>query len=363
MNISFQKQFFALAYAVLVCFVVWIAKSILIPLIFGLIFAFVIFPVVKWLKSKGTGLVWAIIFTISAIAVVLGGTLVLFSAKLVSLIEEFKNFSSKLADLIETSIQYVNEQLPFVDNLSGEMLINNIGDFFANSGFLIVSDTLSFTGSFFSYFFLTFLYTFLILLYYRELTRATVQFVPTEKREKFLHMLKSVQAVGQQYLLGMLVLILILGSLNSLGLFLIGLDNALFFGFLAAVLAIIPYIGTILGGIIPTLYALIVFDSIWYPISVVLMFWFVQALEGNILSPKIVGGKLNLNALSALIALIAGGSLWGLPGMILALPIAAILKVIFDHYEELKPVAQLLEDTRQQRESGWLKKIKQKIMR
>jgi len=159
------------------------------------------------------------------------------------------------------------------------------------------------------------------------------------------------------------LLMLILGTLNTIGLLIVGIDYAFFFGFLAAILAIIPYIGTFLGGLLPTLYAFMSYDSYWYPIGVIIVFWFVQTLEGNFLSPKIVGGNLNLNAMTALISLIAGGFLWGISGMILFLPFMAIFKVFCENYEELHPIAELMSDQSGDKTSTFkvIDKIKNKV--
>jgi predicted PurR-regulated permease PerM len=172
--------------------------------------------------------------------------------------------------------------------------------------------------------------------------QAFVRFYPEDHREKTVQMLKAVQQVGQQYLSGMMVIILILGLANSLGLWIIGLDNPLLFGFLAAILALIPYAGTFLGAAIPILYAFIAYDSLWMPITIAIFFWVVQLIESNFLTPKIVGGNLKINPLTSILSIIIGASVWGIAGMIIFLPLAAILKVVCEEYEELKPIALLI---------------------
>ncbi|MEQ8562288.1 MAG: AI-2E family transporter, partial [Cytophagales bacterium] len=89
---------------------------------------------------------------------------------------------------------------------------------------------------------------------------------------------------------------------------------------------------------------LITYDSIWYPVGVIGIFWLIQFLEGNFLNPKIVGGSLHINALFSIISLIAGGLLWGIPGMILFLPLMAVIRVVCSYYKELEPLALLIGD-------------------
>jgi len=141
----------------------------------------------------------------------------------------------------------------------------------------------------------------------------------------------------------------------------IGIDFPFLFGYLAAVLTIIPYIGTTIGGMLPTFYALVTYDSLWMPISVIALYLTIQTIEGNILTPKIVGNKVSLNPLFALISLLVGGLLWGIAGMILFIPIMAIVKVIFDHIESLQPYGILLSSDFGSNEENIFTKIKWKV--
>lgn len=185
-----------------------------------------------------------------------------------------------------------------------------------------------------------------------------------ENRKKILRMLKNIQNVGYRYISGMFLLIIILGFANSIGLWIIGIDSPFLFGFLAAILSIVPYIGTTVGATLPVLYAFMTSDSIWIPIAVILLFWVIQTVESNFLSPRIVGGVLNVNALVAILSLLIGASVWGIAGMILFLPFAAILKVICEEFEQLKPIAMLISNDisggyrPKPSPSKWLEKIK-----
>ncbi len=188
----------------------------------------------------------------------------------------------------------------------------------------------------------TIIFTFLILIYRNGFTRALVLFFPENNRGNAFLMFKKVQLVGKKYLLGMIVLIVILGTANSIGLLIIGIDNPFLFGFLAGILAIIPYIGTFIGAAIPVLYAFLFYDSLWKPFAVIILFWVIQSVESNYLSPKIVGKSLNLNALTAILSIIIGAAVWGIAGMILFLPLTSMLKTVCEQYEKLRPVALLI---------------------
>ncbi|MEM1124742.1 MAG: AI-2E family transporter, partial [Bacteroidota bacterium] len=126
------------------------------------------------------------------------------------------------------------------------------------------------------------------------------------------------------------------------GLLLIGIKYAFFWGFLAAFLAIVPYIGTFIGGFLPFAYAMATSDSYVQPALVVLLFGTVQVLEGNIITPKVVGSSVKINPLAAILALVTGGFIWGIGGLILAIPIIAILRVVMAEIDFLKPLSALL---------------------
>ena len=120
-----------------------------------------------------------------------------------------------------------------------------------------------------------------------------------------------------------------------------------------------------MGAAIPILYSLIFYDSIWMPITIAIFFWFVQFIEGNFLTPRIVGGNLKINAIFSILSIIIGTSVWGIAGMILFLLVAAMLKVVCEEYEELKPIALLIgeqnsitKDINEKLIDKWFMKIK-----
>ncbi len=186
------------------------------------------------------------------------------------------------------------------------------------------------------------LYIFFFLLYrdfFRRFVYKAASGVPTGELNVLL---KKVYEVIQNYLSGLLLVIVIIGVLNSVGLLLMGIPHAIFFGFLAGFLTLIPYIGILIGSILPALLSLVVMDSPLYAVGVIGVMSFVQFLEGNFITPNIVGSKVSVNPLAAIVALLLGGELWGLSGLILALPFTAILKVVMDSIPVLEPYGFLL---------------------
>ena len=134
----------------------------------------------------------------------------------------------------------------------------------------------------------------------------------------------------------------VLSVIFTLGLLLLGVSYPYIWGPLAGVSNLIPFVGSVLGAVPPVIMALLESDSLLLPVLVIAFFSVVQLVESNLVSPKIMGDKVNLSPLAVLIASMYWGWLWGGIGVILAVPITAALKVICDHIESLKPIGVLL---------------------
>lgn len=141
---------------------------------------------------------------------------------------------------------------------------------------------------------------------------------------------------------------ILVGILNSIGLAIIGIPYPILFGFTASILTFIPYVGIMVSSLLPITVAWITFNSIWYPIGVVIVFAVVQILEAYIIFPYAVGSRLKINTLAILVMIIAGGILWGAAGMILFIPFISIVKLIADRTESLKSLSLLLSDGKKQ---------------
>jgi len=344
MHISFQKVFFAIASLFAIVAVLILAKGVLMPLAFALLIAFILFPVTNKIHSWGINDIVAAVLPIIGLFLLIGGAIFVFSNQIIHLSENLAGFKIKILNIFTDVTLFINQNIEFLPPLEKGELLNKIKVWLNDSSGSLLSQTFSSTASFIFGVLTVVVYTFLILLYRRGLVSALVAFYPKVHRDNAYQMFKSVQQVGKQYLIGMTIIIFILGIVNSLGLWIIGIDNPFLFGFLAAILAIIPYAGTFIGAAIPVIYAFISYESIWVAITVAAFFWLVQFIESNFLTPKIVGGNLKINAFTAIFSIIIGGSIWGVAGMIIFLPLAAMLKVVCEEYEELKPIALLIGD-------------------
>jgi predicted PurR-regulated permease PerM len=342
MNVSFQKLFFAIATIFLLFAILVFAKSILIPLSTALLISFILLPLANKFEKWKIGKTFAAFLSIFVVILIIGGITYFFSTQIINVAQEFTHFQDIIIRAFADVTLFINKHISFMENLQKGELFNRMKDWITDSTQFLVSRTVSNTATFVAGLLATIIFTFLFLIYRKGLTKAFLTFAPEDKRDRVLKMFKSVQQVGQKYLFGMVIITAIVGLANSLGLLIIGIDNPFLFGFLGAALAIIPYIGTTMGAIIPVIYTFVSYDSVWMAVAVAILFWVVQLVTDNFLTPRIVGGSLKINALTAILSLFIGAAVWGLAGMVLFLPFAAMLKVVCEEFEELKPIALII---------------------
>lgn len=364
MKLSFQNLFFILAFIFGLFAVMVLAKPVLIPLSLALLISFILFPVVKKLEYWGINTLLSAFLSLLLLFVILGGAITLFSAEIMDLSDRLNNFTGKIMNTLSDVVIFINDNVQFIDELNRDELVEKGKEWISESSGTLVQSTFNSTSAFFTGLISTIIFTFLFLIYRKGLTKAFVAFGDDDNKDKIFRMFKNIQSVGMQYLSGMFLLILILGFANSIGLWVIGIDSPFLFGFMAAILSIVPFVGTTIGATIPVLYALMTADSLWVPLAVMIMFWGIQTIESNFLNPKVVGSSLNVNAFAAILSLLIGASVWGIAGMILFLPFAAILKVVCEEFDQLKPVAMLISndisnDRKSESPKGtWTEKIK-----
>jgi predicted PurR-regulated permease PerM len=186
------------------------------------------------------------------------------------------------------------------------------------------------------------IYAVLILFYRKHWFEVLVQFFPHAGTVQLREILQlSIQAY-YNFIKGMGLVYLLVGVLNSVGLLVLGIPHAILFGFVAAILTFIPYVGILVGALLPISVAWITYNSLWYPVGVVAIFSVVQYLEANVIFPFAVSSRLKVNALVTIVAIVVGGLVWGVAGMILFIPFLGILKLIADRTPALQTWALLL---------------------
>ena len=334
---------FAFALMAVTILVYWLVvlQDILVPLFISIILSMSVFPVANWLENKGLGRVWAVTLTLILFSVVAGCIIWLASTQIGSFGEMLPQLQTRFLDLSK-KLQLWAENNLHIAKQAQIAKLKQYGSGILSSGGTVFTTALSTTGNVLGNMLLIPIYMF-FLLYYRDFFKMFFYKLFNEiSHSKIDAVLSKIYTAVHGYLTGLVTVTLIVGTLNTIGLLVLGIDYAVFFGFLAAALLVIPFIGILIGSILPIIIALITKDSPMYALGVAGVFIFVQFLEGNFITPQIVGSKISINGLVAIIALLLGSALWGISGMALSLPTIAILKVIFDNVPALQPYGYLM---------------------
>lgn len=322
--------------------ILYFGKTLFVPMSYGLLIAIVLYPVCKWLEKHHWPRSLAITAGLAIVFVLFGALVVLLIMQINAFRQDLPELTTRLEPTLAQIRQWVQAKFGISIASQDEWLQNTAQNMGNNAG-EILRGTVSATAAGFFTLFLVPVFA-ALFLYNRQVFVRFLSSVITEKYKGHLGMiLDEVIHTYFKFIKGMVLVYVMVGILNSIGLLALGIKHAILFGMLTAIMTIIPYIGIFISALLPISIAWITKDSIWYPLGVVAVFAFVQYLEANIIFPKVVGAQLNVSTWATLVAIIAGGILWGVSGMILFIPFAAIIKIVSDHIGELKPLNILLD--------------------
>ncbi|MEX0647935.1 MAG: AI-2E family transporter [Balneolaceae bacterium] len=337
-----------------VIFVLIMTKQLLVPLFFAVLLSYALLPAANKLEQLGMPRIPVNFILIVATIAVIAGSFLGFGTLVGSFSEDLPDIRSQ-----------AEENLTGIQNT----LINSIG--ISESRIESVFENWQESGEYVSEFFtatantilaiaLIPVYTFLLLLYRNKFKEFIFRLLPSEKKERMQDILTQTTRVVPKYMKGLVTVCLILIILNSAGFFIIGIEYALFLGVIAAFFNLIPYLGTVIGYGLVFLFVLAT-QSVPLALGVVVQFIIIQFIENNILTPNITGSYVQINPLVTIFSLIAGGTIWGLPGMFMVIPYLAILKIFCENIPDLKPVAFLLGTRGTEKYSISFKTLRKKI--
>ncbi|UOQ77165.1 AI-2E family transporter [Hymenobacter sp. 5516J-16] len=330
--------------AVLLVYTLRVLDDVLLPLVFSGVFALLLLPICRWLELRGLPRVLAIILCLLLLVLIFAGFVLGFGSQLTQFKTEIPKLQAKTMEFFNTAQEWAHQRFGY-QPMSIEDVKESTMKALKKSGGTYLGTTLNTTTAALSNILQVFIYIFCLLLYRDHLRQFMFRFVAPDKRTAVLHTVDSIQTVVQAYISGLVKVILIVAVLNGIGLVALGVKFAIFFAIFASVLAVIPYIGIMIGATIPAIITLVETGSVVQAALVIGVFVVVQFLEGNFITPMITGSQVSINPLAAILALILGNELWGTPGMILSIPIMAVIKVVLDANKVTEPWGFLLGDT------------------
>lgn len=319
----------------------YLGRALFVPMSFGLLVAIVSYPITRFLENHGWPRILAVLSVLFTIALLFLALiwLLLYEANII--VEDLPDIQLKL----NLYLLQVREWLSGA-GLDAQMQVNMLDKIkSAGEGQIaaILSRTVTATSSTAVSLFLIPVFAALFLLHRRTFVKLAELLAGEKYRDQVQTIILESITSYFRFIKGTFFVYCIVGLLNSLGLLMLGIEHAFLFGVVTAFMTIIPYVGIIISAALPVTMALITKDSAWYAVGVVAVFTFVQYLEANLIFPKIVGQQLGLSTFSVVVVMVTGTLLWGLAGMILFTPFAAIIKTIATHAGEWKGLRLFLE--------------------
>ncbi len=348
----------ALLFIILFFYGIIVAKTFLSTIVLAVIFSYLIYPLVNFLEKKAR--FPGILANLLGIIILLG----ILSLFVFIIYRNLGYITQDMPALIKKAHSNIDQLRVFIDRTFGVTvesqnfiihdIINDVSDVSSNFTKSLFRGTTS------TIFTLGLLPVFIFyMLYYRDkFYRFIIMVVPKEKEDDARKVIRKIGYVTPRYIGGVFTVVVILSVLNSFGLWVVGVKYAILFGIISALFNLIPYFGTWIGASIPFMFALLTGDTPGLAFGVILLFVIIQFLENNILTPNITGSYVNLNPLFTIFIIIVGGLVWGIIGMFVVVPVAAMFKIFCDHSKALKPYAYLIGADQENRKMAvWRQKL------
>lgn len=323
---------------VIAVFILSVLRDVLVPLAFATLIAILLNPLSTRLDRKMPKILSITISMLIAI-VVLAGLAYFLSSQIAHFFDNVEAMKEKFSELL-VIIQGWLEQTFGIGTKKQMQMINDA----ANGSQAVIGQTLSGALGLLSVIFLIPVYTFLIMLYKTLILNFLYEVFSEENQENVGNILSETKAAIQSYIVGLLIETGIVAVLNSTALLILGVQNAILIGVIGAILNLLPYIGGIIAILLPVLMATLTTDGFTTQLLIIAAYALIQFIDNNILVPRIVSSKVQINALISIVIVLLGAALWGVPGMFLSIPFIAVLKIIFDRIDGLKPWGKLLGD-------------------
>lgn len=319
----------------------YIARAFLVPVAFGMLLAMLLLPLCKKMEQRGINRALAALLCILLMAAVIAGVTAILSWQVSGIAEDFYNIKGRILQMIEHSEQYISQTIGIAPNEQEQMLKQQQQNLSGHVGSQLLS-TAGMVAGLLGNLLLTIVYIFLFIFYRDHLKRFVLKMVSESHKPKAEEVMHNAGKVAEQYLSGLGLMIVSLWIMYGIGFSIVGIKHALFFAVLCGILEIVPYVGNITGTSLTVLMALTQGGGSSMVIGVLVTYGLVQTFQTYVLEPLVVGSRVNINPLFTIMGIIAGEMIWGVAGMVLAIPLMGIAKIILDHIDVLKPIGFLI---------------------
>lgn len=322
----------------LLFYIMFLLQDILVPVAFSLLVAILLNPIynrfIKWKIPK----ILAISLTLLIAILVFTGVMFFLSSQIIQFGDMLPQLKQKTLSLVVQGQKWLSQKF----NIPLDRQMKMVNEALNNSK-AYVGQTLNTVFGIVSYFVLIPLYVFLLLFYKPLLLNFIFEVFKEDNKDQVAEILQETKSAVQSYIVGLMIEAAIIAALNAIALLILGVQYAILIGVLGAILNLIPYIGGVIAILIPVLISFVTKDDgLTTPILIVVAYTVIQFVDNNIIVPRVVSSKVSVNALASVIVVLLGGTLWGVSGMFLSIPFVAVMKIVFDRVDELKPWGKLL---------------------
>jgi predicted PurR-regulated permease PerM len=349
----YLKSTFILFGLILLVYILFTLGDIIVPVAIAAFMAVLLNPLYNRLLHFKLPVPIAALFTLLIAVTIFSALFYFLSAQVYQFGESFPLLKNKLTAVIDGTEKYIyshfgvstQRQVQFVKealNSSQEMVGKTLGTVLGTVSVILLVPV----------------YIFMMLLYKKLILNFLYEVFSEEHSKRVGEILQQTKAAVQSYIVGLLIEMIIIAILNSTALLVLGVRYAILIGVIGAILNMLPLIGGLLGILLAVLMATVTKDGFSTQIAIIVAYTVIQFIDNNIIFPRFVSVKVQINALISIIAVLLGNALWGMSGMFLSLPCVAVLKIIFDRVDELKPWGKLLGDEIPLKHMGqiWIKR-------
>jgi len=324
-------------------FIAIIGKQILVPLILGFLISILLTPLCNFFERfLRIPRIFSSIITALIFGAFIIGIMYLIAIQMAEIANEWPVFQKQIIDAFNDIQHWIHQTFGVSTRNQMEYLNKNVKTTIETST-IVIEKTISIVLAMGVTILFTFLYVVFLLIYRRHLVKFLYYAFNSTTHDQVYKVITSIQRMVKQYLIGLFLQMLIVSTLSFIAFSFLGLKYRFVLAILTGVLNIIPYVGIIFS-LIVTLIITFATMSASKLILVLVAFVIIHAIDGNIVMPKIVGSKVKINSLVVIIGLVIGEMTWGIMGMLLSIPILALMKIVFDNVTELKPWGYLLGD-------------------
>ncbi len=315
-------------------------QAVLLPFVIAVFLSYIFKPLVLFLERRKVPMIFSLVIVLITVAVLIAGVSLFVYASAQSFIAALPHYEERMTSIITDLVHYAEQKAQQMNiDISSYKWTSLV------QGSSVTGLVTTGVGSFLSYisdFILILLFMMFLLAGSGQMSLKIKSSFSFENSARIASIIENIDIQVRQYLLAKTLVSLLMGVVTVIILFILGVDFPLLWGALAFALNFIPNIGTAISAIFPFLLACLQFDSFGIPLLLLILLIAAHNVIGNVLEPKLMANSLNMSPVLVLIALLFWGWLWGIWGMILAVPITSMIKIVCENIEVLKPIAALM---------------------